>query len=189
MRAYDLLAPLLILALAGCASSRSYRDLSSRTGVVVETLNVGTAEFIAHQNALNSENAARLDRLADYTRDAEVEAARQQYAWSERGDARALDLYSRVTTPDAEDIVAAMNRRTPRAPAIEDGGAGKAYAKTKEALAKLAAKPTALQLLAGLLANLDAIRAANDQLREEAEDDGTETVMSASAKDAAAKVQ
>ncbi len=134
----------------GCASNKEYRALASSTGVYVENLKQGTNEFIAQQNALNAENASRLDRLAGERESAALAARGQAIAWTHAKDAPALATYQAATALPAEAIVAQMSGAATRAPALEDAGAADAYGKASEALAKLAAKPSDMDALLGL---------------------------------------
>lgn len=166
---------LVLPALAGCASNREYRGLASSTGVIVETLKTGTGEFIADQNALNVENAERLDRMMVYAGRAEMASSRQVMSWTATGDAAAIATYGSATKVDADAIVALMKSKASRAAPLDDAGAGDAYDKASEALGKLSAKPTGLHVLAGLLAYADAIKNSYDDLKEKAAEDAKAT--------------
>lgn len=171
--AYIILLALPVLG--GCASNRDYRGLASSTGVMVETLKTGTSEFIADQNALNVENADRLDRMMAYAGRAEMASSRQVMSWTATGDAAALATYGSATKVDADAIVASMKSKASRAAPLDDAGAGDAYDKASEALGKLSAKPTGLHVLAGLLAYADAVKNSYDDLKEEAAEDAKVT--------------
>lgn len=183
MRTISALALALPL-LAGCASNKEYRALASSTGVYVENLKQGTNEFIAQQNALNAENASRLDRLAGERESAALTARGQAIAWTHAKDAPALAAYQAATTLPAETIVAQMGSAATRAPALEDAGAGDAYDKASEALAKLAAKPSDIDTLLGLLAYADAVNTAYSDLKDEAKEDAAETGTASDGADA-----
>lgn len=166
---------LMLPALGGCASNRDYRGLASSTGVMVETLKTGTSEFIADQNALNGENAERLDRMMAYAGRAEMASSRQVMSWTATGSSGPLATYASAIRVDANAIVATMKSRASRAAPLDDAGAGDAYDKASEALGKLAAKPTGLHVLAGLLAYADAVKSSYDDLKEKAAQDAKAT--------------
>lgn len=174
MRTINILACSLPL-LAGCASTGEYRTLASSTGVYVENLKLGTNEFIAQQNALNAENANRLDRLAGHRESAAVSARGQAIAWTHAKGAPTLAAYQAATTLSAETIVAQMSSAATRAPALEDAGAADAYGKASEALATLATKPSRLDAFLGLLAYADAVNTAYSDLKDEAKEDAAKT--------------
>lgn len=179
--AYVLL--LMLPALGGCASNRDYRGLASSTGVMVETLKTGTGEFIVDQNALNVENADRLDRMMVYAGRAEMASSRQVISWTAAGASGPLATYASAAKVDAEAIIASMKSRASRAAPLDDAGAADAYEKASEALAKLSAKPTGLHLLAGLLAYADAIKTSYDDLKEKAAEDAKATTDATAAAD------
>ena len=161
--------------LAGCASNKEYRALASSTGVYVENLRQGTNEFIAQQSALNAENASRLDRLAGEREGAALAARGQAIAWTHAKDAPALATYQAATALPADAILAQMSGAATRAPVLEDAGAAEGYGKASEALAKLAAKPSDMNALLGLLAYADAVNSAYSDLKDEAKEDAAET--------------
>lgn len=167
--------PLIALPiLCACASNAEYRTLASSTGVMVESLKVGTSDFVAHQNALNVENAERLDRTMVYAGRAETVSRQQVLSWTATGDEVALARYTLATSIDADDVVASLKSRASRAAPLDDAGAGEVYGKASEALGKLSARPKGLQILGGLLAYADAVNTSYDDLKEEAAEDADE---------------
>jgi hypothetical protein len=169
--------------LGGCANNREYRGLASSTGVMVETLKTGTDEFIADQNALNVENAERLDRMMAYAGRAKAASSRQVMSWTVTNSSGPLATYASATQVDAEAIVANMKSRASRSAPLNNAGAGEAYDKASEALGKLAAKPTGLQVLSGLLTYADAINSSYDDLKDKAAEDAKATSEATEAAD------
>jgi hypothetical protein len=176
-----------LLLLGACANSAAYRDLASNTGLVVATLESGTAEFIAGQNRLNATNAARLDALAADAAAPALAARRQNLAWTAADDTRRLAAFELATEPGAADIVAGLNTRATRFPAVASGTTADDYKAAREALVTLSTQPSRGNGLAGLLAFATEVRSNLNTLREEAAAAAAEAETAATAADAAAQ--
>jgi hypothetical protein len=166
---------ILGLAAAGCANNSQFRNLASRTGTVVEGLNRGTAEFIESQTTLNNENADRLDMLGLMAQGRATRARRQELAWTAGNVTQPLAAYQAATalTPDA--LVASLNPSATRHPGLSDADALEAYTGSRDALVALSRRPSAYNILTGLLTYAGAVQAAHDELTQDAEDDAEAT--------------
>ena len=165
----------IVAAVGGCASTKDYRQLASSTGIYVETLKAGTAEFVEGQNQLNIESAERLDSLVVRTNALEATARRQEMAWTLQSNGREVASYQSATGRTGEAIVQSMKSKASRAGPLDDAGAGAAYGKASEALAQLSAKPSRFNILAGILAYADAVSVAYEKLKDEASKDAADT--------------
>lgn len=158
-----------LLFLGACANSTTFRNLADKTGLVVTTLESGTAEFIADQNRLNAANAARLDVFAAQAAAPSLLANRQTLAWTAAGDILRASAFETATQPSAADILASLNTRATRFPPVSAGAAADDYYKAaREALVVLSTRPSRGDGLAALLGFATEVRTNLDTLREEA---------------------
>lgn len=154
--------------LAGCASDVQLRGLAARTGTYVENLRSETAQFIDHQNALNAATDARLQRMVAAADARALRAQRQQLAWSSAGAKEKVALFNTATQVSSSDIATRVRATASARQKLTDGGSGEAYAKTQESLRTLAAKPSTISALAGLLSFGREVQDAYDKKIEEA---------------------
>lgn len=178
--------PLLML-LGACANSGTFRGLADKTGLVVTTLEGGTAQFIADQNGLNAANTARLDGLAADAAAPALLARRQTLAWTAVDDTRRLSAFELATRPGAADIVANLNTRATRFPAVAAGATADDYKATREALVVLSTRQSDGSALAGLLDFATEVRTNLDTLREAAAAAAVAAAAATTAADAAAQ--
>jgi hypothetical protein len=165
---------LVALLAGGCASTPEVRDLAARTGVFVTSMDDGTAEFIAAQNRLNSENEEHLRTLGRRGETLKARVALQRLASTRAGATTLLETQAAATSVTGAAVVAQLHPQQSQPAAVSfPGGAG--YGKAAEALAEIGTKPTALALLRSLVANAGPVREVLSELLEKAKKSGTDT--------------
>ena len=152
---------------AGCASTPEVRTLADQTGRYVSTLREGTAEFVAAQNRLNTENESRLHRIAAGAAAARAQVARQRLAWTSGAQRAVLETQALASSATAEDVVARLQPRTTQ-PATVNFAGGKGYSEAAEALVQVETKPDMLAVLRGLAGYAQQVRDSYAKLQEEA---------------------
>jgi hypothetical protein len=176
-----------LLLLGACANSGTFRGLADKTGLVVTTLESGTAEFIANQNGLNTANAVRLDVLAANAAGPGLLARRQTLAWTAAGDTPRVAAFNLATQPTAVDILSALNTRATRFPPVAAGATADDYKAAREALVVLSTPPSRGDALAGILGYATEFRTSLATIRDEATAAAAAAAAAGAATDAAAQ--
>jgi hypothetical protein len=156
------------LSLSACASTSSVRSLANRTGVFVQSLNSGTADFIERQNRLNTQNEAHLERLAINGARDRSDTRRQRLVWTNQGLAPRLAAQDRLQAVTANDIAAGLAPVQRQAPARIGDGPTSGYVASLAALVEVSTVPNPAGVLAEMIEFGQEVREALGTLRDAA---------------------
>jgi hypothetical protein len=165
LRAATLLLP--ALSLCACASTPAVRTLASNTGVFVQSLNDGTAEFVDSQNWLNARNENRLARLDSYGERDRAQVRQQRLTWTDMGSRSRVATHDLATGVPANEIVAGMTV-IERQPTRIENGTSAGYRTALTTLADVSTAPEPLSLFRELFEYAQQIQESYDTLREAA---------------------
>ena len=183
LRSLNLL--LASLPLCACASTPAVRALASNTGVFVQSLNSGTAEFVEAQNRLNAQNETRLVRFDGYGLRSRALVRQQRLVWTDMGSRSRLATHDLATGVEASEIVTGM-AVVERQPSRVENGAASGYRATLAALADVSTTPRPLSVLGELLGFAQQVQESYDKLGEDAATAATAAGAASTSNDQAA---
>lgn len=174
------------LPLAACASTPEVRSLATRTGVFVQSLNSGTADFVERQNRLNVQNEARLERLALNGGRDRTDVRRQRLVWANQGQTLSVATQDRLLAVTANDIVAGLAPVQRQAATRIANGSASGYAAALAALVEASTVPNPAAFLTEMIEFGQEVRDELGRLRDKAADDADSTETVAASSDTAA---